>query len=182
MDSQVDYYCGCPYEFILDNATGNYKPTIIITECPYKSRKDNKQYKHIEYEHIVPKSHLKQNKRYSEFSKDLHNLIPVLAELNRDRGNRPYGIIAGEERKYGLCDFEVDFKADVVEVREDIRGDVARVWLYMSDKYKFDIPEEQLNIFLLWHRLDPPDDTERKRDKKIKELQGDSNPYIADSQ
>lgn len=127
----------------------------------------------------MPRSYLKGNKRHSEFSKDLHNLIPVLAELNRDRGSRPYGEVAGEERKYGLCDFEVDFKADIVEVREDIRGDIARVWLYMSDKYNFKIPEEQLNMFLLWHKLDPPSEWEKERDKRIKNIQGDSNPYVS---
>lgn len=98
--------------------------------------------------------------------------------MNRDRGNRPYGEVAGEERKYGLCDFEVDFKSDIVEVREYIRGDIARVWLYMRDKYNFKIPEEQLNMFLLWHKLDPPSEWEKERDKRIKELQGDSNPYV----
>ena len=38
---------------------------------------------------------------------DPHNLFPAGGEVNGDRSNHPYGTVAGENRAYGTCDFEV---------------------------------------------------------------------------
>ncbi len=67
---------------------------------------------------------------------------PSVGELNADRSARLYGVVAGEERAYGACDFEVIATGEgephvrgAAEPMPSIRGDVARVWFYMSEKY-----------------------------------------------
>lgn len=48
--------------------------------------------------------------------------------------NNAYEII-GENRAYGQCDFEYDKVNKTVEPAEKIRGDIARIQLYLEDKY-----------------------------------------------
>lgn len=39
----------------------------------------------------------------------------------------------GEDRIFGTCDFE--FESDEAEPKEDIRGDIARIYFYMKQTY-----------------------------------------------
>jgi endonuclease I len=48
----------------------------------------------------------------------------------------------------------------------------------MSDKYKMYLTDEMRATFMQWSAQDPVDDKERWRNRRIKEIQGDSNPYI----
>lgn len=52
---------------------------------------------------------------------DLHNLVPVIGELNGDRSNYSFSMLPGEPRVYGEPDFEVNFKQRKVEPRLKIR-------------------------------------------------------------
>ena len=110
---------------------------------------------------------------------DLHNLAPAVGELNGDRSNLAYGVIEGEHRVYGDCDFEVDRGAMIVEPAHGIRGDVARVWLYMSDTYGIELSAQDRIMFNDWTKNDPPDEWEVKRNKRIREVQGNDNPFVA---
>ena len=109
---------------------------------------------------------------------DLHNLAPSVGELNGDRSNHPYGLVENDPRDYGACDFEVGGSPKVAEPKEDVRGDVARAWLYMSDGYSIRLSQEERAMFLQWHEADPPDEWERTRDERIEELQGNKNPFV----
>ncbi len=112
----------------------------------------------IEWEHIVPahrfgghlsewknyKKHCKKgngrkcaakkNKIFRSMEADMHNLVPAIGSINAIRSNHPYGIISGEKRKFGSCDFE--FENKVVEPRDSVRGDIARAYLYMEKTYR----------------------------------------------
>ena len=59
------------------------------------------------------------------------NLTPAIVEVNADRSNLPYSEIIGEKRVYGQCDFEYDSVNKVVEPSEEVRGDIARIQLYL---------------------------------------------------
>ena len=83
---------------------------------------------------------------------------------------------SGEARKLGQCDFE--WTDDITEPSELIRGDMARIWLYMSYKHDVDISEEEYLMFLRWSLSDPPDEWEFIRNSRIKELQGNSNIFV----
>lgn len=109
---------------------------------------------------------------------DLHNLAPSVGELNADRSNHPYGIVEGEPRNYGACDFEVSAPPKVAEPMESVRGDVARAWLYMSDTYSIRLSRQERAMFEGWHAADPVDAFEVLRDQRIEAIQGNKNPWV----
>ena len=48
----------------------------------------------------------------------------------------------------------------------------------LTDRYGLEIYERQRRMLLDWHRDDPPDDLERRRNRLIGEVQGNRNPWI----
>ncbi len=66
--------------------------------------------------------------RYMEA--DLHNLQPAIGEVNGLRSNYSMAMIPGEKREFGKCDVEIE--GSKVEPRPDIRGDIARTYMYMD--------------------------------------------------
>jgi deoxyribonuclease-1 len=48
----------------------------------------------------------------------------------------------------------------------------------MSDRYGIRISDAQRKLFEVWNKQDPVDEWERVKNKRIKELQGNSNKYI----
>lgn len=189
-DHKVTKYCGCSYE-----PKGVSGGVIDTTSCGY----DGSNIKHrnainvLDWEHVVPASLTPAKEmncwvngsrsiceRTSKEAKaiifDLHNLVPSIGQTNRIRSNSRYGIIEGEEQKLGLCDFE--WSKGITEPSERIRGELARVWLYMSYRHNVVMPEGERLMFLRWSLSDPPDEWEYTRNARIKELQGNSNIFI----
>lgn len=120
----------------------------------------------------------KVDKVFKRIKADLHNLTPAIGELNADRSNKRYAIVDGELRAYGACDFEVGGAKKVTEPREAIRGDVARIWLYMAETYSIRLSPKQRAMFEAWSKSDPVDNRERLRDRRIEAVQGNRNPHI----
>lgn len=131
---------------------------------------------------------------------DLHNLAPAVGELNGDRSNHPYGMLVPfdepaetatpdailKHRRYGQCNFEVAAPEGgdgrLTEPMPDVRGDVARVWFYMSRAYDFPMSQSLFDMLLDWHVSDPVgaggDTWEMTRDVSIEKIQGNRNPYV----
>lgn len=111
---------------------------------------------------------------------DMHNLVPAVGELNGDRSDRPYGIVAGEPREYGACDFEIEHAGGdgPTEPAESVRGDVARAWLYMSAEWGMELTDAERELLERWHLDDPADDWEILRDHRIQAVQGNANAYV----
>ncbi|MBF0399460.1 MAG: endonuclease [Magnetococcales bacterium] len=194
-DHRLTFYCGCSYD---------KKHRVDPTECGYTPRKNVQRGERIEWEHIVPahafgaslrcwreaicqrdgKSYKgrkcceEKDPLFRSMEGDLHNLAPAVGELNADRSDRIYGMVAGEERAYGACDFEVDFQRDVVEPRPEIRGDIARTYFYFEKTYQLPIQESQRALFESWAKEDPVDEWERERNRRIKAIQGNGNPFV----
>jgi deoxyribonuclease I len=118
------------------------------------------------------------DRTFKRIEADLHNLTPAVGELNGDRSNKPYGMVAGEPRLYGACNFEVGGKPSVTEPRDEVRGDDARIWLYMNATYKIRITTAQRDMFEAWSKVDPVDQWERLRDRRIEAVQGNKNPFV----
>ena len=97
----------------------------------------------------------------------MRNLVPAVGELNGDRSNYRFGMIPGEPRAYGACDFEVDFKARVVEPRPEVRGDIARIYFYMAERYGLRISSRQKRLFEAWDKQDLVDAWEAERVRRI---------------
>lgn len=110
---------------------------------------------------------------------DMHNLFPAWGRANSSRGNRPFGMIPGENRTFAGCDFENE--SGIVEPRPIARGNFARAIFYMHVEYGLPIDETMLPILIKWNTQDPVNQTERRRNDKIEELQGTRNPFIDDA-
>lgn len=199
----VDFYCGCGFT---PNASGS-GGKIDASACGYNPRKNTARGKVLEWEHVVPAYYFGHNRTcwktghaqcvksdgkpfkgreccakvdatFKRIEADLHNLTPAVGELNGDRSNLPYGIVDGEPRLYGACDFEIGGTPRVTEPRDSVRGDAARIWLYMADTYGVKLTAAQRMMFVTWSKSDPPDQWERLRNRRIEAAQGNKNPHV----
>ena len=120
----------------------------------------------------------KTSERFNHMEADLHNLFPVRADINRARSNLRFGIIWGEEREFGECNFERDKDSHIVEPRPITRGNIARAIFYMRDEYGLPIDHRDVELLKRWNRADPPTDHEMRRNNVIEEFQGTRNRFI----
>ncbi len=153
---RVTFYCGCRYR---------KNKTIIKSSCNFRPKhRSSRSYK-VEWEHVVPAKFLaqglncstrvkcKQNREFRRREADIINLVPVIGELNLRRSSKPYGIISGEKREFGGCDFEIN--GQYAEPKKNISGDLARRWFYMSNKYNLTYPKNILTWLSKSSKLDP---------------------------
>lgn len=189
------FYCDC------DISVTGKKWSPIPSGCGYEPRlpvtrsgKPNNRATRIEWEHVVPawvlghqrqcwqnggrKACKKNDAVFRTMEADLYNLVPTIGELNQDRGHFKFGMIHGEPRNYGQCDFEVDFKAGVVEPPPHRRGDIARIYFYMEDRYQIRLSKQQLQLLYVWSNTDRVDAWECERAKRIEAIQGNPNPFV----
>jgi deoxyribonuclease-1 len=117
---------------------------------------------------------------FNRIESDMHNLYPALQRMNKARSTMAYAEIPGENRVAPGCDLEIDVRNRRVEPRPAVRGDIARAMLYMAERYGLEIYPRQKALLLEWHRADPPDAGERRRNAVIERLQGNRNPFIDD--
>lgn len=145
----------------------------------------------INVEHVLPMSWAtkalrcgtrkqcrRRSKRFNRLEGDLHNLFPSRSDINKERSAFRFGNISGEKRRFGKCDFEVDYRNRVAEPRPAVRGEVARAMFYMSTEYDVPIFPRFGKLLLSWHRSDPPGADEKRRNNIIEELQGNRNKFI----
>lgn len=195
------FYCNCRFED---------KNNIDFKSCGYVPLNDNARARRVEVEHIVPAENFgrsfvewreghadcvrtngvsykgrrcagKVNETYRRMEADLYNLTPAVGELNARRSNYRYGIIEGEERRFGACDFEVEDR--VVEPRPEIRGDIARVYFYMDAAYpgRGVLGNKSRKLFEAWAAEDGVDAAECERARRIEHIQGNANPFVKES-
>ena len=193
-DKQITFYCKNPYE-VTDKKAYIVQDEQYYTprRAYYKSGRENTRAKRVEWEHVMPAynfaRHLscwkeggrkacRKDKTFKTMEADMHNLVPAVGEVNGDRSNFRYGMLEGERRAYGVCDVEIDFKARKAEPAEHLRGDIARTYFYMRDKYGVRLSKQQTRLFNAWDKADPVDDWERRRNDLIRRKQGNSNPYV----
>ncbi len=195
-DHKTTFYCGCSFEKKKLLPCDNYTP-----------RKINARSKRIEWEHIVPASHFgqsfkewregdpacvtkkgksfkgrkcaeKMNTKYRYMQSDLYNLHPAIGEINGLRSNYRFDMIAGENREFGICDFEVQGR--IAEPPEHVRGDIARTYQYMDYAYPNHgiVSKSNKKLFKVWSKQDPVDDWECERCKRIEAIQSNANPIV----
>lgn len=118
------------------------------------------------------------SRRFNRIEADMHNLFPARRDMNKARGAMAYAEIPGENGLVPGCDLEIDTRRRLVEPRPAVRGDIARAMLYMAQRYDLKLYARQRQLLLEWHRIDPPDAVEQRRNDVIERLQGQRNPYI----
>ncbi len=205
---QTTIYCDCKYNYkdkknMIDRKSCGYEPRNKRT----KKGKVNQRTRRIEWEHLIPSENFgrqfscwregdpkcinskgkrykgrrcctKVNKKYKLMQADMHNLFPAVGELNADRSNFKFDFDIAHPDKYGACEFDVNFKQRRVKVREEIRGIIARDYLYFYQKYNMKISKQEMKKFKAWNKSYPPNDWEIKRNKLISIKQGNSNKFI----
>ncbi|NOJ71318.1 endonuclease I family protein [Paenibacillus alvei] len=130
---------------------------------------------------------------------DLHNLKPEDVIVNRDRGHLDFDKTetqkSGENKYPNAPDTFKD--GDSWEPRDEVKGDIARIFLYMDTRYgagdQMDLKvvnrttehdgtapvHGKLATLLKWHNEDPVDAFEMRRNNVIYEkYQHNRNPFI----
>ncbi|MDQ7984201.1 endonuclease I family protein [Pseudomonas sp. G34] len=180
----VEFYCGCSFK-------GN---RVDLKSCGYTPRKNANRAARIEWEHIVPawqighqrqcwqhggrKNCSKNDSVYRRAEADLHNLVPAIGEVNGDRSNYDFGWLPQKPSQYGACPTVVDFKARKVMPRQQVRGMIARTYLYMSDRYQLRLSKQNRQLFNAWNKTYPAEHWERQRNQLVGCVMGWGNPYV----
>ena len=147
--------------------------------------------KGVNIEHVFPASWMAYDLRcgkrkqcrvsspeFNRIEADLHNLYPSRSDVNKARSNYRFTIIAGEQRVFGQCDFEIDEQHRIAEPSPAARGRIARAMLYMSDQHGLYLKRRLESLLIDWDRKYPPEHAEHKRNDRIEVLQGNPNIYI----
>lgn len=111
---------------------------------------------------------------------DLHHLYPSDVQANQRRANHPFGeVVRNVDWAVGGSSLGDDASGDLVfEPRDVHKGNVARSMLYMSLRYDWSLPRDQVDLFLAWHAADPVDATELARTLEIADFQAFANPLV----
>ncbi|MGE6994335.1 endonuclease [Pseudomonas sp. NPDC047961] len=180
----MDFYCRCAFK----------GKQIDLASCGYIPRKQPKRAARVEWEHIVPAwviGHQRQcwqdggrkhctstDPVFSQAEADLHNLVPVVGEVNGDRSNYGFGMLSEKPSQYGACPFVVNFKQRTAMPPAYARGAIARTYLYMSERYGLRLSKQDRRLYDIWNRQFPIDEWERWRNRSVACIQGNANPYI----
>lgn len=195
-DDRTTLYCGCPFDA---------DRRLDLGACGYESPRGGERSKRVEVEHVVPASWIGAGRTcwtkkicrdgkgrafkgrkcclaidpaFKRAYQDMHNLRPTVGEVNESRSNYRFGLISGERRAFGRCDIEFDPQTRRAEPRPEIRGNIARISLYMEATHGVRLSDAQHRLFKAWHQQDPPDTAEHHRHAAIAALQGRRNPWV----
>jgi len=154
-------------------------------------RYQGRRHRGLNIEHVFPMSWVtrslrcgrrkqcrKRSPQFNRIEADLHNLYPAMISVNKARSSFSFGLVKGEKRRFQRCDFEVNESKRIAEPRPAVRGNIARAMFYMSYTYHLPLYRRQMNLLLTWHRQDPPDRAEKRRNSVIEKLEGIRNPFI----
>jgi len=196
---QLSYKSIWNYLKILDEDPNNSNNIILFYSRRSASKSD--QYQGGKFpdkwnrEHLWPKSHGFKKKKQWAYT-DLHHLRPADKTINSSRNDLDFG---EGGKKHKECDCRRNSMGrgrGTWEPPDEIKGDIARSMFYMDVRYEgtdantpdlqlvnaiTDSPSPylgQLCILFRWHKLDPPNELEKRRNDKIESIQGNRNPFI----
>ena len=128
---------------------------------------------------------------------DIFHLYPTWSGINGTRGSHPFADIPDEETERwwnssqssnpipepATIDDYSEYAEGRFEPREDHKGNVARSMFYVYAVYggsglNLSWFQPQIETLVRWHKADPVDEAERRRDEKIAQYQGNHNPFI----
>ena len=145
-------------------------------------------------EHVWAKSHGFPDEGDMPHS-DLHHLRVTQNSINSTRGNKGFKDLNGSGSTDGYGNY---WSGNWFEPRDCVKGDVARMMMYMDVRYNGDSKTcDSVKLTLVdgdtggsdpafgdlatlkkWHVQDPVDDFERRRNDEIQKAQGNRNPFI----
>jgi len=133
-------------------------------------------------EHTWPQSRFTKNFSKKLQKNDLHHLYPVHSRTNSSRSNIQFGEVETDDATTCLASKRgeaTNSYATVFEPPSEHKGNVARALFYFSIRYKLSIDDTEEEFLREWHKLDPVDAKELARNKKIRDIQGNLNPFIS---
>ncbi len=123
-------------------------------------------------------------------STDIHHLRPADRSVNTARSNKYFGEGGSQHSEATGC----YYTSSTWEPRDAVKGDVARMMFYMAVRYEgladgvdLELNDNtstggpfigKLSALLEWHKQDPVDNFEEKRNQTIFDIQGNRNPFI----
>lgn len=122
---------------------------------------------------------MKNDPVFGKIEADLHNLAPSIGEVNGDRSNFSFGQLPAQAPyQYGQCRSRVDFASRTFEPRNEVKGQVARVYFYLHDRYNLSMSRQQQQLLMAWDNAYPPTAWEKERDNRIARIVGYHNPFV----
>ena len=182
-------YCGCTWEWV-----GRSGGRVDLASCGYQVRAQEVRAARTEWEHILPASSFGRLRQcwqdggrsnckrvdpvFNMMEADLYNLTPAIGEVNADRSNFNFGVLPTTAYQHGACDFKVDFKGRTAEPRDAVKGQIARVYFYMHDRYNLPMARQQQQLLMAWDRQFPVTAWEAERNRRIARIMGHGNPFV----
>lgn len=188
-------YSGCAFDDHL---------AIGCSRCSYRPRRYGPRSQRVEWEHVVPaeafgrqfvawrlgdpacinsqgtpfkgrKCAQRVSPAYRHIEADLYNLVPEIGEVNQMRSNHPMDAIG--DPKAVLMASGSKSSRTAFEPRKEVKGDVARTYLYMHETYPGLqlLSKKRRLMFARWSALDPVDAWECRRTSRIEAIQGNAN-------
>ncbi|MBP8947001.1 MAG: endonuclease [Bacteroidales bacterium] len=173
----------------IPNGTPPYEFTFITDQCGNYSGEGDCYNR----EHTVPASWFNDA---SPMYSDLFHVLPTDGYVNNRRSNYPYGKVGNASwtslngSKLGSSATS-GYSGTVFEPIDSFKGDIARIYFYMSTRYmdkianwdgasfqNSDLSSWAKNLFLQWHQLDPVSSKERKRNDSVYVIQHNRNPFV----
>ncbi|MFN3900470.1 endonuclease I family protein [Rheinheimera oceanensis] len=98
--------------------------------------------------------------------------------VNADRSNFNFTMLSNAKPQHGQCPVKIDFSARAAEPRDAIKGQIARIYFYMHDRYDLNMSRQQQQLLMAWDKQFPVTEWERERDRRIAKRMGHSNPFV----
>ena len=133
---------------------------------------------------------------------DIHHIRPTISDYNSKRGNSMFGPVFGSKDSVGKISYSGGgtdyYTGNVFEPADSIKGDVARIIMYMYMHYSSQIggasrsyygemhinwvmgtsPEGSWKLLRKWNAEDPVSEEEKTRNDYAFSVQGNRNPFI----
>lgn len=188
-------YCGCTYQ----------DKTVNLDSCGMSEAGEIKRANRIEVEHLMAVEHFSQHfacwrtpictdaqgkafkgrkccekvdAQFRHVEAELYNLWPEVGLVNQARSNYRFGVLPGNDSYYG-CSLKIDKRLRRVEPANEVKGIVARAYLFMSEYYHISLSSAQRQLFEAWNQQFAPTVWERTWAAQVAVLEGYPNPYIS---
>ncbi|WP_044889710.1 endonuclease [Myxococcus hansupus] len=113
---------------------------------------------------------------------DLHHLYPTDSKANSRRSSFPFGEVVNVRWSQNGAKLGTDARGNMVfEPPDSHKGNVARAMFYFSATYNKSIPNAEEAVLKAWNKLDAVDDAELERNRRIANIQGNSNAFVEDA-
>lgn len=182
------FYCGCTWRWV-----GKTGGRVNHDSCDYNVRRNLERAARTEFEHIVPMSNLGRSRQcwqrggrnnctandleFSRIEGDPFNLRIAVGEVNADRADYRFSQF-DHGVSYGSCGMRIDFKGRAASPPPATRGQIARTYFYMHDRYSLPISKQQERLFIAWDKAHPVTANERLIHDRIAKIVGRENPYV----